>query len=289
MEQHPIPQHISSYEFRLIGEMTLGQFARVAGGVIVALIFYALPLPGFIGWFLVLLSAGLGIAFAFLPVEGRPLEVWLLAFLRSIYSPTQYVWRKVVASFDFQTQTPSPEETVPAISASKTLTPQELALLRTFGQKDTEFYSEEEIKKAQAFLALYQQPANATPSPSSLTDIKKEEKAKEARFEEGLPFPAPPDEPNIIVGMVIDKNGKIVEGAIIEIKSREGETVRAMRSNKLGQFRTISPLVNGEYRISCEKEGLNFDIMKIKLEGKILPPVEIREKGPKTTNNTQEE
>ena len=79
--------------------------------------------------------------------------------------------------------------------------------------------------------------------------------------------------------MVIDKNGKIVEGAIIEIKNQEGETVRAMRSNKLGQFRTVSPLGDGEYQISCEKEGLNFDIMKIKLEGKILPPIEIREGG----------
>jgi hypothetical protein len=276
MEQHPIPQHISSYEFRLIGEMTLGQFARVAGGVIVALIFYALPFPGFIKWFLVLLSAGIGAAFAFFPIEGRPLEVWLLAFLRSIYSPTQYVWRKSVASFDFQTRTPSTEEALPSSPATKTLTPQELALLHAFGQEDADFYSEEEIKKAQALLALYQQPTKVTPPPPM--GVKKEERAKEARFEESLPFPAPPEEPNIIVGMVIDKNGKIVEGAIIEIKNQEGETVRAMRSNKLGQFRTVSPLGDGEYQISCEKEGLNFDIMKIKLEGKILPPIEIREK-----------
>jgi hypothetical protein len=277
MEQHPIPQHISSYEFRLIGEMTLGQFARVAGGVIVGLLFYALPLPGFIKWFLVLLSAGLGAAFAFFPIEGRPLETWILAFLKSIYSPTQYVWRKSVASFDFQTQTPSTEEALPPSPATKTLTPQELALLRTFGQKDADFYSEEEIKKAQALLALYQQPTT-TVSPLPPTQNTKKEEAKETRFEENLPFPAPPEEPNIIVGMVIDKNGKIVEGAIIEIKNQEGETVRAMRSNKLGQFRTVSPLGDGEYQISCEKEGLNFDIMKIKLEGKILLPIEIREK-----------
>ena len=277
MEQHPIPQHISSYEFRLIGEMTLSQFARVAGGVIVGLLFYALPLPGFIKWFLVFLAVGGGAAFAFFPIEGRPLETWLLAFLRSIYSPTQYVWRKAIASFDFQTRTPSAEEALPSSPATKTLTPQELALLRTFGQKDADFYSEEEIKKAQALLALYQQPTKVTPPPPP-TGVKKEEKAKETRFEESLPFPAPPEEPNIIVGMVIDKNGKIVEGAIIEIKNQEGETVRAMRSNKLGQFRTVSPLGNGEYQISCEKEGFNFDIMKIKLEGKILPPIEVREK-----------
>jgi len=31
MEQHPIPQQISSYEFKLVGEMTLKQFLKAAG------------------------------------------------------------------------------------------------------------------------------------------------------------------------------------------------------------------------------------------------------------------
>ena len=38
MEQHPIPQQISSYEFKLVGEMTLKQFLKAAGGVVLALL-----------------------------------------------------------------------------------------------------------------------------------------------------------------------------------------------------------------------------------------------------------
>ncbi|KKR52786.1 MAG: hypothetical protein UT88_C0021G0001, partial [Candidatus Woesebacteria bacterium GW2011_GWD2_40_19] len=38
MEQHPIPQNISSYQFRLVGDMTLKQFFQLAGGFLVGLI-----------------------------------------------------------------------------------------------------------------------------------------------------------------------------------------------------------------------------------------------------------
>ena len=57
MEQHPIPQQISSYQFKLVGDMTLKQFFQVAGGVVISLIFYSLPLHGLIKWPLILLSA----------------------------------------------------------------------------------------------------------------------------------------------------------------------------------------------------------------------------------------
>jgi len=76
--------------------------------------------------------------------------------------------------------------------------------------------------------------------------------------------------------MVIDQNQKIIEGAIIEIEDEEGDTVRAMRTNKLGQFRTVSPLRKGQYQISLEKEGYHFDIMKINVKGEIIPPIEIQ-------------
>ena len=34
LQQHPVPQHIASYEFKLIGDMTIKQFAYLAGGII---------------------------------------------------------------------------------------------------------------------------------------------------------------------------------------------------------------------------------------------------------------
>jgi hypothetical protein len=94
MEQHPVPQNVTTFQFRLIGDMTLKQFGYLAGGAILAYIFYKLPLPFFLRWPLTVVCGLGGFGFAFVPIEERPMDVWVLSFFRSIYSPTQYVWQK---------------------------------------------------------------------------------------------------------------------------------------------------------------------------------------------------
>ena len=95
MENHPIPQQISSYQFRLVGDMTLKQFFQVAGGCLVSLVFYASKLHPLIKWPFILFFCLLGAALAFLPFEDRPLETWIISFFKSIYSPTIFKWRKI--------------------------------------------------------------------------------------------------------------------------------------------------------------------------------------------------
>ena len=114
MEQHPIPQQISSYQFRLVGDMTLKQFFQLAGGILVGLIFYSSPLLPIIKWPFAIVSVILGIALAFMPLEERPLEKWIFAFFRAIYSPTLYYWKKtVVPEKFFQDEvSASPQEVV---------------------------------------------------------------------------------------------------------------------------------------------------------------------------------
>lgn len=94
MDNHPIPQDITGFEFKLIGNMTLKQFAYIAGGAIIGLCFYALPVFVFIKIPLALIFAGAGVAFAFVPFEGRPLDVMIKNFLKAALSPTQYAYQK---------------------------------------------------------------------------------------------------------------------------------------------------------------------------------------------------
>ncbi len=93
-EQHAVPQNISSYQFRLIGDMTIKQFFQLAGGALIALLFYASPLPGFLKWPFIVFFTLAGAALAFLPLQERPLEQWVIAFFRAAYSPTRFVWQK---------------------------------------------------------------------------------------------------------------------------------------------------------------------------------------------------
>lgn len=95
MDNHPIPQDITGFQFKLIGDMTVKQFAYLAGGAILGWIMYALPVHFLIRYPLAFFCGGMGIALAFVPVEGRPLDVMLIHFIRALATPNQFIYRKL--------------------------------------------------------------------------------------------------------------------------------------------------------------------------------------------------
>ena len=118
-------------------------------------------------------------------------------------------------------------------------------------------------------------------TPQIVPPAKRKREGKpaiEAKFSQEISMPNTPTIPNILVGMVLDTQGKTIEGAIIEIRDLEGNPVRAFRSSKLGQFMIATSLTNGTYEIETEKEGYQFDLIKLSLTGAIVPPIEIRAK-----------
>src|SRR5437764_399195 len=122
MEQHPIPQQISSYQFRLVGDMTLKQFFQVGGGALIALLFYSSNLPFYIKWPLIIISFLFGAALAFFPLEDRPLAKWIYLFGKSVYAPTLYLWMKnYKAPQFFQAESTATAQT---IAAAPTILPQ---------------------------------------------------------------------------------------------------------------------------------------------------------------------
>ncbi|MBU4098265.1 PrgI family protein [Patescibacteria group bacterium] len=108
MEQHPIPQDVTGFQFKLIGTMTVKQFGYVAVGAILAVICWYAPSPGL--WlilvkFILLPVFGLtGVIIAFVPIEGRPVDVMATHFVHALISPNQYVYIKRGRRFSF-TQT----------------------------------------------------------------------------------------------------------------------------------------------------------------------------------------
>ena len=133
------------------------------------------------------------------------------------------------------------------------------------------------------------------PKPKILvTELKKEDgeqkvQKPQAAEEEAMVAPAAPtpvkptvakipqitNTPNVLSGIVVDKNGSILEGAIILVKNEAKIPVRALKTNKLGQFVISTPLPNGNYTIEAEREGSNFDIIEIQAQGVVMPPIEI--------------
>lgn len=83
--------------------------------------------------------------------------------------------------------------------------------------------------------------------------------------------------PNAVSGIVKNKEGKTLEGILVIIKRENGEPVRALKTNILGQFAITTPLSNGVYILEIDKSGSTnekFDIIKVTAEGKTIPPID---------------
>src|SRR4051812_35646257 len=95
MENHPIPQDITGFQFKLVGKMTVRQFIYVGTGVLLAwLVYFILKFPLLLSLPLALIFSLGGVALAFLPIDGRPLDVMLGNFLKAVFAPTQYIYDK---------------------------------------------------------------------------------------------------------------------------------------------------------------------------------------------------
>ncbi len=94
MENHPIPQDVTGFQFKLIGNMTIKQFAYLACGVFLAWLTYVSPFTAFIKLPLAIIFGFVGAALAFFPIEGRPMDVMIIHFLKALFNPNQYVFQK---------------------------------------------------------------------------------------------------------------------------------------------------------------------------------------------------
>ncbi len=346
MESHPVPQNVTSFEFHLVGDMTIKQFGYLAAGVGTAYILFItigtkVPL---IAWPLIVFFALSGIAFAFVPISERPLDHWVGAFIQAILRPTQrkweaaknvnpalfpnrlnlYLWslqhqNSFAGSPDgspgslggMRTPTSSPTPTNAPAQKQETLpSSEELAktvdLAKKAQQIQTEIVQNEKQLtqiKANAAAPGADPKAYATNFQKVVDELQGLTKeASEVSHEMASVSNAPPrimntpkvvivapqknapinltltSTANIINGVVTDSMGNYLEGVIVVTHDKQGLPVRALKTNKLGQFVAATPLPSGIYTISLEKENLLFDTLQIELDGKVMPPILISAK-----------
>ena len=290
IQQHPLPQDITNYRFRLIGDMTIKQFASLAISIIVAIIVYGLPLPFFFRYPLTFFFVLLGVGMAFVPFQGRTLDIWIIAFIKSIYSPTLFAWKKTSvedinsdtiattesnlnalaplvsnASIEINKGTPtnnpsSPPQTIP--------TPAQPILTTTVSETVAP------IKNDHPKTEIITESISPTPLTSPTPPISTQPTTIISPAS-NLPIPFTPTTTNTLVGLTINKDSHIIDGVLVEIK-KNNLTIRATKSNKLGQFMFARPLENGTYQILAEKEGNTFTTYSLELTGEIIRPLKIQ-------------
>ena len=84
-----------------------------------------------------------------------------------------------------------------------------------------------------------------------------------------------PDSPNLLTGIVKDPRGNPLSNILIEVKDKEGNPVRAFKTNEVGRFASATPLMNGSYTIEFEDpKGQNkFEKGIVNVTGQIIQPL----------------
>lgn len=326
MQQHPIPQNVTQYQFRLVGDMTLKQFLELCIGLGLAYLFFASNLIFIIKWPMIIFSILFGAALAFFPIEDRPLDQWIINFLKAIYMPTRFIWQKtnkIPTLFLFTAHAPEVVNTITkTIKAPTTnqanvvvsdLSEKESSIVKsldtlfdslpaTAPTEQVAFVDEVvekptiSVRKLKPVSDLSEVVLN-TPKPVNISIPKQEPSAAPVQPQKviftsptapatdiALPtstpkkitLPASPKLPNLVTGVVVDKNEKLLENAIVQIVSSDGIPQRAMKTNSLGQFYTSTPLSTGNYLIEIDKDGYSFAPQQITINDTVLSPIELR-------------
>lgn len=288
MENHPIPQDVTGFQFKLIGNMTVKQFAYLATGVVFAWILLQLPISILIKFPFAAFSAILGIGLAYFPISGRPMDVMIGNYIKALVRPTQFIYKKAGGQIYFPGNT---------VTATARITTQHNNNFNPFPKDKLKDYLES-IKTTPVVSAptLNLQPiVPQPPTPPVVATRPVAPAPPPQQSEPAKPQPAPsakptrpilsgfkpatmpsaPESPNLITGATRDARGNPLSNILVEVKDKDDNPVRAFKTNEIGRFASATPLINGTYSIEFEDpKGQNkFQGMTINVAGQIIQPI----------------
>ncbi len=91
---HKIPQNVTQYESRIVGNFTSRQFIYLAAGGIIIMLFFMLPFPPLVGIIVALVVLPVTLLLALISFDGRRSDIWIINFVNAVAEPTQRIWEK---------------------------------------------------------------------------------------------------------------------------------------------------------------------------------------------------
>ena len=216
MEQHPIPRQITSFEFKLIGFMTLHQFIYLLVFIPSGFAVYKLiPIP-FVNILIGFMISSIGVLLAFLPINDRPLDVFIKNLFKRLTSPTQYMYKKSNHPLYFLNNlyfVNDPHKVLAHVESQEMLSEY---LKTTLNQQSTTATT-----------------VSATESPSTSYPPKQGEPSRIAQ----QPF---------FLGVVKNNKETPLPEILVYIKDERNNPVRLLKTNPHGVFATYNSLPGGE-------------------------------------------
>jgi len=269
MDQHPIPRQITTFEFKLIGFMTLRQFLYLVIFFPLGFIVYKLfPIP-FLNILTGAIVAGVGLALAFIPINDRPMEVWIRNFIKRLNSPTQYFFLKnnpPINIFGNLFFVADPHRVMTHIESQQKLNAY-LSQTKKVGADNRQRRVLQGIIPLPPAVAAAPQAVVSGATPITNPSVS------------SLPVVDQPRQP-FFTG-VVKNNKKIpLPGIMIYVKDGTDKAVRLLKTNPHGVFATYNPLPAAEYlfEVKDPKGTYFFDTIKLKVETVNSAPFEFQSK-----------
>lgn len=165
MEQHPVPQHIASFQFKLFGNLTTRQFVTLVIPLSLAALIFFSAIPAIIRLPLSLIVGIFAFVIALVPFGGKPFHQWVVAFVKAVLSPTQRIWIKEKRIPEFLALVVTPPQQEEAIPQSVTIQGKEklAAYLKSLPKENLTSLDVQELKSLEK-LNLPQPAVAQTPA-----------------------------------------------------------------------------------------------------------------------------
>lgn len=266
MEQHPIPRQITTFEFKLIGFMTLKQFLYLIAFIPIGLLLFRLiPIP-IVNVLIGFLTGLTGVLLAFFPINDRPMDVFIKNLIRRLTSPTQFIYQKENKPLYFLSNlffSSDPHKTFAFIDSQEKLS-------QYLTSKGGQTISAQRIQQRQSVNQALLDPqkgrsTNATPLTVPKVDLEIiHQAAKE------------PTQP-LLIGVVKNNKETPLPEILVYLKDERGNPVRLFKTNPHGVFATYHAVPGGEYMVEAKdpRGAYFFDTIKVRLGDSNPTPLEV--------------
>jgi len=277
MEQHPIPRQITSFEFKLIGFMTLHQFIYMVVFALLGVLFWFIPLPLPLGFFTKLLAVVIGVAgivFAMVPINDRPMDVFVKNLYKRLTSPTQYMYHKNNKSFEILNNLyflADPHRVVAHVDAQEKLS--------RYMAKAHPRPTQEVAKSARLQGVNQALSARATPlTAATMKTVKSRGSA--AGFAPIRTLATKQTKKPFFFGIAHNKKKTPLPNMLVYVKNSQDKPIRLLKTNPHGVFATFTKLPPGQYVLEAQDPNKKyfFDTIKVVLQDTNPHQIEITSK-----------
>ena len=232
MENHPIPRQVITFEFKLIGFLTIKQFGyAILFALFAGLMMISIPIP-VLNYLVAFSVMVFGFLFVFLKFNERTLDIWIKNLFIALTSAPQFYYHKQNSPPDFLRDIYVPSDI------------RQIENHVDAHQKLSNYIALKEGVKTENQKQEITNLINQSNQP--VIDSQTAEEVKTSPTDAKIPF---------VSGVIKTVKGQPLSEIMVYVKNSSGQVVRILKTNHRGVFASFRALPDGSYTFEPKDLG----------------------------------